>query len=391
MNIQFAKRMDNFQPGIFNVMDEKKKELLSQGREVYNLSVGTPDFPPAPHVRKALIEAADNPENFKYSLGDLPELTQAVQNWYSRRYGVELRKNEIMSVYGSQEGLTHIALTLCNPGDIVLVPDPGYPIFGIGPELCGAEVHTYPLRAENNFLPDLNAIPEEEARACRMMVVSYPANPIGKTAPKSFYEDLVDFARKYDIVIVHDNAYSEIIFDGREGISFLSIPGAKDVGVELNSLSKTYNLTGARISFVVGNPEIVKQFRTLRSQIDYGIFLPVQRAAIAALNGPQDCVIEQRKEYQRRRDALCGGLRSVGWNVPDSEGSMFVWAPIPPAWGTDDVKFCFDLLEKTGVILTPGSAFGAGGKGYVRMALVLPREKLQELTGIIGESKLFQS
>ena len=386
MNIQFASRMDSFQPGIFNVMDEKKKELLAQGREVFNLSVGTPDFHPEEFVINALIEAAKDPNNFKYSLGDLPELTQAVQGWYARRYGVKLAEDEIMSVYGSQEGLTHIGLTLCDPGDVVLVPNPGYPIFEIGPFLCGADIRYYDLLEENNFLPDLEAIPEETAKACKMMVVSYPANPIGKTAPRSFYEKLVAFAKKYDIVIVHDNAYSEIIYDGREGISFLSIPGAKEVGVEYNSLSKTYNLTGARVSFVLGNRDVVAKFKTLRSQIDYGIFLPIQHAAIAALNGPQEGVERQRAEYQRRRDALCGGFREIGWNVPDSEGSMFVWAPIPAKWEGDDVKFCFELLEKTGLICTPGSAFGPNGRGYIRMALVLPVEEIHRIIEAVQKS-----
>jgi LL-diaminopimelate aminotransferase len=309
-----------------------------------------------------------------------------VQGWYARRYGVELAEDEIMSVYGSQEGLTHIGLTLCDPGDLVLVPDPGYPIFEIGPFLCGAKIGYYPLVEENNFLPDLDAIPEETARACKMMVVSYPANPIGKTAPRSFYEKLIAFAQRYDIVILHDNAYSEIIYDGREGISFLSIPGAKEVGVEYNSLSKTYNLTGARVSFVLGNRDIVAKFKTLRSQIDYGIFLPIQYAAIAALNGPQEGVEAQRLGYQARRDALCGGFREIGWNVPDSEGSMFVWAKIPEAWQGDDVKFAFDLLEQTGLICTPGSAFGPQGKGHIRMALVLPPEEIQKAIQAVEES-----
>ena len=227
-------------------------------------------------------------------------------------------------------------------------------------------------------LPDLEAIPEDVARAAKMMVVSYPANPVCVAAPRSFYEKLVDFARTYNIIILHDNAYSEIIYDGREGLSFLSIPGAREVGVEYNSLSKTYNLTGARISFVLGNRQIVDKFRTLRSQIDYGIFLPVQAAAAAALNGPQDAVVRQREAYQARRDTLCGGLRSIGWNVPDSQGSMFVWAPIPAGYASSEA-FCFALLEKTGVLCTPGSAFGANGEGHVRFALTKPVEQLREV------------
>lgn len=389
MEFHFAKRMDLFQEGIFSQLDARRRELEQQGRKVYNLSVGTPDFPPAPHVMQALTEAASKPENWKYALSDRPELIEAVQGWYQRRYQVELEPAEIMSLYGSQEGLTHIGLAVCDPGDVVLAPNPGYPIFEMGPFLCGAKIVHYDLLEEKGYLPDLSAIPEETARAAKMMVVSYPANPICRTAPASFYEELIAFAKKYDIIILHDNAYSEIVFDGQEGRSFLSFPGAKDVGVEYNSLSKTYNLTGARISFILGNREIVSKFRTLRSQIDYGIFLPVQYAAVAALNGPQDGVERQRQEYQARRDALCGGFRSIGWNVPDSQGSMFAWAPLPEGY-TNSVEFCFELLERTGLLCTPGSAFGTLGEGHVRFAMVQPVEVIREIVAAVGESGIIQ-
>lgn len=382
MELRFAKRMESFQPGIFNVLNDKKNEMIRQGRQVYNLSVGTPDFLPDEHVMRAMRDACENPDNYKYSLGNLPALVDAVQGWYRRRYGVSLEREEIMSVNGSQEGIAHVALPLCDPGDLVLCPNPGYPIFEMGPWLCGAEIAYYDLLEENHYLPDLNAIPEEVARRAKVMVVSYPANPVCVTAPRSFYEQLVDFARTYNIIILHDNAYSEITYDGREGISFLSIPGAKEVGVEFNSLSKTYNLTGARISFVVGNREIIQNFSKVRSQIDYGIFLPVQLAAIEALNGPQDGVVARREEYQRRRDALCGGFRSIGWNVPDSEGSMFAWAPIPTHY-TDSVTFCMDLMERSGLICTPGSAFGSLGEGHVRFALVEPVEEMREIVAAV--------
>lgn len=383
MEFHFASRMDQLQPGIFNVLDEKRKEMEAAGRKVYNLSVGTPDFQPEPHVMEALVEAAKDPQNYKYALGDKPELIEAVQHWYQDCYGVTLQKDEIMSVYGSQEGLTHIGLAICDPGDVVLVPNPGYPIFEMGPWLCGAKIAYYDLLPENGYLPDLDAIDPELARAAKMMIVSYPANPACVAAPRSFYEKLIEFARKNDIIILHDNAYSKIIFDDHESLSFLSIPGAMDVGVEYNSLSKTYNLTGARISFVLGNREIVQKYRTLRSQIDYGIFLPVQMAAIAALNGPQDGVEKQRLAYQARRDALCGGFRSIGWNVPDSQGSMFVWAPIPEGYSSS-VEFCFTLLEKTGVLCTPGSAFGTLGEGYVRFALVKTPEEIREIVQAVA-------
>lgn len=382
MELHFAKRMESFQPGIFNVLNDKKNELLKAGRTVYNLSVGTPDFLPDENVMRAMQEACKDPDNYKYSLGNLPELVEAVQNWYQRRYGVALDPEEIMSVNGSQEGIAHVALPLCDPGDVVLCPNPGYPIFEMGPWLCGAEIAYYDLHEENHYLPDLDAIPEDLAKRAKMMVVSYPLNPVCVAAPRSFYEKLIAFAKKYNIIILHDNAYSDIIYDGREGISFLSVPGAKEVGVEFNSLSKTYNLTGARISFVVGNREIIQAFSKVRSQIDYGIFLPIQRAAVEALNGPQDGVKDRREEYQRRRDALCGGFRSIGWNVPDSEGTMFVWAPIPEYY-SDSVTFCMDLMERSGLICTPGSAFGSLGEGHVRFALVQPVEKIREIVAAV--------
>lgn len=382
MELHFAKRMESFQPGIFNVLNDKKNELLKAGRTVYNLSVGTPDFLPDENVMRAMQEACKDPDNYKYSLGNLPELVEAVQNWYQRRYGVALDPEEIMSVNGSQEGIAHVALPLCDPGDVVLCPNPGYPIFEMGPWLCGAEIVYYDLHEENHYLPDLDAIPEDLAKRAKMMVVSYPLNPVCVAAPRSFYEKLIAFAKKYNIIILHDNAYSDIIYDGREGISFLSVPGAKEVGVEFNSLSKTYNLTGARISFVVGNREIIQAFSKVRSQIDYGIFLPIQRAAVEALNGPQNGVKARREEYQRRRDALCGGFRSIGWNVPDSEGTMFVWAPIPEHY-SDSVTFCMDLMERSGLICTPGSAFGSLGEGHVRFALVQPVEKIREIVAAV--------
>lgn len=385
MKLNVAQRMEEFQPGIFNVLDERRQQRLAQGLPVYNLSIGTPDFLPDPHVVQALAQAASQPANYRYSLTELPELVEAVQHWYLRRYGVELEPEELMSIYGSQEGLTHIGWALCDPGDVVLVPNPGYPIFEMGPALCGAEIVHYPLKEENGYLPDLDGLDPELADRAKMMVVSYPANPVCVTAPDEFYHKLIAFAKAHNIIILHDNAYSDIIFDGRVGKSFLAYQGAKEVGVEYNSLSKTYNLTGARISFVLGNRQIIQTFRRLRSQIDYGIFLPVQYAAIAALNGPQDSVARNRAEYQARRDALCGGLRSIGWNVPDSQGSMFVWAPLPKGYH-NSVDFCFELLERSGLLCTPGAAFGQLGEGHVRFALVQPVPVMQEIVSAVAKS-----
>lgn len=384
MEIRTADRMAEFEEGIFQVLNEKKNELLEQGRKVYNFSVGTPDFPPAQHIIDAVCAAAAKPENYKYALADLPELTQAVIDRFADRYGVRLEKEEIMSVYGSQEGISHIGLALCDPGDVVLVPNPGYPIFAIGPSLAGAKLETYELTEQGQWLPDLEALSEAADRA-KLMLVSYPLNPICKCAPKEFYERLIPWAKEHELILIHDNAYSDIVYDGREGISILSVPGAKEVCVEFYSLSKSFNYTGARMGFLVGNREIVRSFQKLRSQIDYGTFLPVQYGAIAALRGPEEQIQKQRAEYQKRRDALCRGLSRIGWPVPDSEGTMFAWAKIPDGFASD-VDFVMALMEKTGVLCTPGSSFGSRGRGYVRFALVLPEEEIREAVRAVSES-----
>ena len=389
MSIQFAHRMKDYEAGIFQVLNEKKDEAERQGRTIYNLSVGTPDFPPAAHVVEAVVKASAKPENYKYALIDIPELIEAVQTRYKKRYGVTLQKDEIMSVYGSQEGIAHICLSLCDPGDVVLVPNPGYPIFGIGPSLAGAEVVTYDLKEEDHYLPDLDGMAEEVLARAKCMIVSYPLNPVCKAAPDEFYEKLIPWAAAHEILIIHDNAYSDIIYDGREGRSILRIPGAKETAVEFYSLSKSFNYTGARVSFLTGNKDVVACFKRLRSQIDYGTYLPVQYGAVAALNGSDQMVKDQCAEYQRRRDTLCGGLRRIGWPMEDSEGTMFAWAKIPAGY-TDDVAFVMELVEKSGVLCTPGSSFGTLGKGHVRFALTMPVEKIKEAVEAIAASGMIR-
>ena len=329
------------------------------------------------------MEASKDALNYRYSLGDTKELKGAVQRWYDRRYGVALNEDEILSVAGTQEGFAHVALTVCNPGDLVLVPNPGYPVFEVGPYLNDAVIGYYELDKNNHYMPMLDRIDEETAKKAKMIIVSYPLNPACTCADKKFYEELIEFAKKYNILVVHDNAYSEIEYDGRTGFSFLSIPGAKEVGIEFNSLSKTYNLTGIRISFALGNKEVIKKFKTIRSQFDYGTSYIVQKAAVAALDGPQEGVKKQCLEYQKRRDALCGGLNDIGWKVPYSEGTMFVWAPVPSGFKNSD-DFCMQMLENTGVLCTPGSAFGSRGEGHVRFALVLDTDTIKKAVGLIG-------
>ena len=384
--MKFANRMNQFGEGVFSRLAVMRKNRLAQGKEVYDLSIGAPNIPPTKRIMEVMAEAVMKPANYVYAINDTQQLLEAVAQWYKRRYDVELNpETEICSLLGSQDGLSHIALSILDPGDVMLVPDPCYPIFADGPRIAGAELYYMPLQKENDYVIQLQDIPEEIARKAKFMLVSYPNNPTAAMAPESFYHEVVAFAKKYDILIIHDNAYSDIIFDGAVGNSFFNTPGAMDVGVEFFSLSKSFNVTGARISFLVGRRDVVAAFKKLRGQIDFGMFLPVQKAAIAALTGPLDGVQRQCGEYQRRRDALCGGLRSIGWNVPDSHGSMFVWAPIPAKYAKS-MDFCLELVEKSGVLCTPGSSFGPLGEGYVRFALTLPPERIAEAVQSIKAS-----
>ena len=386
--MEFSKRLELFGPEIFAALNDRKVALEAEGRTLYNLSVGTPDFPTPPHIKQALVEAAAKDENWKYSLRDLPELLDAVCGYYVRRFGVEgLARENVMSFAGSQDGIGHLGLALCNDGDTVLLPDPCYPVFMTGARLGGAQPWFYKLTKENRFLPDVSSIPAEVAQKAKFMLVSLPANPVGSVGTPELYREIVDFCRDNDILLVHDNAYSDIIFDGVKGGSIFNIPGAREVAVEFFSLSKSFNVTGARISFLVGRPDVVAACKKLRTQIDFGMFLPIQYAAIAALTGPLDMVQRQCADYQARRDALCGGLRSIGWNVPDSHGSMFVWAPLPQG-RTDSMAFCMELIEKAGVICTPGASFGPSGEGYVRFALTLPVERIAQAVQAIADSGL---
>ena len=388
--MQFANRMKRFGTGVFSALAEVKKKEIAAGCRVIDLSVGTPNIPPAPHIMEALAKAAMEPKNYIYALSDTAELQNAAMEWYRRRYGVPLdAETEIASLLGSRDGLSHIALTIADEGDTVLVPDPGYPIFADGPALAGAELYYMPQKRENGYLIDLSAIPEDVARRAKLMVVSYPNNPTTSIAPPSFYRELVAFAKKYDIIVLHDNAYSELTFDGARCGSFLQYEGAKDVGVEFNSLSKTYGLAGARIGFAVGNREVVSALKTLKSNLDYGMFLPVQKAAAAALLGPQDCVETTRLAYQRRRDVLVGGLNEAGWKIDLPKATMFVWARIPDPYRSSET-FTMELLRRSGVLVTPGAAFGPSGEGHVRMALVQDEEVMREAVRAVAESGILK-
>ena len=384
--MEFSRRLDLFGPEIFAALNDKKVALEAEGRHLYNLSVGTPDFAPADYLKQALIDAAQDNENWKYSLRDLPEMLEAVCGYYKRRFNVDtITPDEVMSFSGSQDGIGHLGLALCNDGDLVLLPDPCYPVFMTGSKLGGAEPWYYKLTKENHFLPDVTSIPEDVARRAKLMLVSLPANPVGSIGTPELYAEIVNFCRKYDILLVHDNAYSDIIFDGAHGGSIFNTPGAGECAVEFFSLSKSFNVTGARISFLVGRRDVIAACKKLRTQIDFGMFLPIQKAAIAALEGPLDSVKEQCRQYQARRDALCDGLASIGWEKPNGKGTMFVWAKLPGK-RTDSMAFCMELMEKAGVIVTPGASFGPHGEGYVRFALVLPPEKIKEAVESIRTS-----
>jgi LL-diaminopimelate aminotransferase len=388
--MQFAKRMDRFGEGIFSRLLDIKRKRLENGQPVIDLSVGTPNIPPARHIMEALCSAAADERNYIYAINDQSSLLEAVSLWYKRRYAVTLDpRTEICSLLGSQEGLAHISLSVADEGDLVLVPDPCYPVFADGPLIAGARLHFMPQKKENGYVLRLEDIPEDTARKAKLMLVSYPNNPTAAMASDRFYEELVDFARKYDIVVLHDNAYSELVFDGKRCGSFLAFPGAKEVGVEFNSLSKTYGLAGARVGFCLGNEQVVSQLKRLKSNMDYGMFLPVQQAAIAAITGDQSCVETTRRAYERRRDILCGGFNSAGWSMQPPAATMFVWAVIPPHYGTSE-EFAMDMVQKAGVLVTPGSAFGPSGEGHVRMALVQEEEALKKAVQAVQESGILK-
>lgn len=387
--MQASQRLDRFGAEVFASLNNKLLALKAQGKTIYNMSVGTPDFKPYDHVVEALTQAAQNPEMWKYSLRDLPELKQAVCDYYERRFGVSgITPSMVQSCNGTQEGVGHLGLALLDPGDTILVPDPCYPVFEAGAKIADAKLEYYPLVAEHNYLPYVAGIDPEVADRAKYMIVSLPANPVGSVGTPEVYEEIIAFAREHDLLIVHDNAYSDIVFDGEPGGSFLQYPGALEVGVEFFSLSKSFNVTGARIGFLVGREDVVSAFAMLRSQIDFGMFFPIQKAAIACLNGPRDEVEAQRLKYQERRDALCDGLEDLGWERPNAHGSMFVWAKLPGG-RTDSMAFCEELMEKAGVVVTPGASFGPSGEGHVRMALVLPPDQIALAVEAIREAGLY--
>lgn len=379
-----AARMDGLASAIFTEIDALIQEEKRKGQDVITLSIGSPDMPPCEHVVEALTAAVGVRDTYGYTLSKgSPDFLATIADWYREKFAITLDpQTEVHSLLGSQDGLAHISLCLANPGDVVLVPDPGYPIYSAGPRIAGAEIYYMPLRPENQYLPDLTAIPSDILRRAKLMILNYPNNPLAAIAPREFFVEVVKLAKQHSFVVCHDFAYSELVFDGYRPDSFLSIPGAKEVAVEFHSLSKTYNMAGCRIGFLVGNAQVIALLGRLKSNIDYGIFAPIQAAAIAALRGPQDCVVAMAAAYQRRRDILVDGLAAFGWHIAKPKGSMFLWAPVPTQ--QTSYEFTVDLLCHTGVAVVPGIAFGQCGEGYVRIALVQSEERLREAVQRIG-------
>ncbi|WP_227938200.1 LL-diaminopimelate aminotransferase [Alkalihalobacillus deserti] len=388
MAITFSKKMNEFQTSIFNELAVYKKEKVDAGHEVIDLSIGSPDLSPPDYVMEELASHVKDPTLYKYSLDGTAELLQTISNYYTLQYDVDLSpESEVLMVMGSQDGLVHLPVVLANPGDIILVPDPGYTAYAAGIAMAGATPYLMPLTQENGYLPDLTLIPEGVRSKAKMMILNYPGNPIPTMATKEFFEDVVKFACENDVVILHDFAYSELYY-GEKPISFLSVDGAKEVGIEFNSLSKSFNMAGCRIGYVAGNSEVLEGLNRLKSNLDYGVFLPIQKAAIAALKYSSSFSDDLRATYKKRRDIFVEGLKSLGWKVDVPKASMFIWAKVPAPYSS--TEFAYKLIDNTGILTTPGVAFGTYGEGYLRISLVQHEDILQKAVENLRESGLFQ-
>ena len=373
-----AKRLDSLGASVFSEMDNLRRKLEQAGQNLINLSIGSPDRAPAIEIREILSQAVLDESQFGYTLTrGTADFRSACAEWYLDRFGVSLDpETEVLPLMGSQDGLAHIFLAYIDPGDLALLPDPGYPIYTAGLMLAGGKKVAMPLLEENGFLPALKQIDPELARKAKLMFLNYPNNPTAAVAPLSFFEDVVAFAKVNDLLICHDAAYSELAFEKYRPVSFLQVQGAKDIGIEFHSVSKTYNLAGARLGFVVGNSEVIKNLAQLKSNIDYGVFRPVLTAGAYALRSAHNSVEENRCAYERRRDVLIEGCALAGWKMPSPKGSMFIWAPVPTE--QDSVSFAIALAREAGVVVVPGVGFGEHGEGYVRVAMVQEESVLQE-------------
>jgi LL-diaminopimelate aminotransferase len=377
--ISRAQRLSTLPPYVFARLDELKARAREQGIDLIDLGMGNPDGAPPQPVIDAAIAALANPKNHGYPpFEGTASFRTAITNWYKGCYGVNLDPDsEALPLIGSKEGLSHLALAYVDPGDVVLVPSPSYPAHFRGPLIAGGKIHPLILKPENDWLIDLSTIPEEVARQAKILYFNYPNNPTTATAPREFFEEIVAFAHRYQILLVHDLCYAELAFDGYQPTSLLEIPGAKEIGVEFHTLSKTYNMAGWRVGFVVGNSDIIQGLRTLKTNLDYGIFAVIQTAAETALQLPDKYIKEVQERYRQRRDFLIRGLAELGWQIPLSKATMYLWIPTPVGMGS--TEFGLNVLQKTGVVVTPGNAFGEAGEGYVRISLITDCDRLSEV------------
>ena len=377
MNFQPSKKMSIFSPAIFGDLKAAAELKKATGAQVVDLSLGSPDLPPDERVRQALSEQSALASSYGYTLGGTKRFHEAVANYYKRRTGVIINPDtEILQTMGSQEGLVHLPFAFCDEGDYVLTTNPAYVAYDAGIKLAGAVPYYMPLLAENGFLPNLNEVPEDVLKKTKLLILNLPGNPVPAMPSETFFEEVVAFAKKYEIIVLHDAAYSEYYFTGDRPASFLTTPGAMEVGLEINSLSKSFSLAGARIAYFVGNAEMIKVIRELKSNLDYGTFGPIQEAAIVALDNGEEITDRLRAEFSKRHHALMNGLASLGWETTPSEGGMFVWAKYP--YDIDDIEFVFEVIKQAGVVMVPGSIFGTAGIGYVRLALVQKVELIEK-------------
>ncbi len=378
IKVELAHRVKSLPPYLFARIDQMKEEALKRGVDVIDISIGDPDLPTPEHIVKAMQKAVEKPENHKYpSYIGMYSYREAVARWYKRLYDVELDPgSEIISLIGSKEGIGHIPLAFVEPGDVVLCPTPAYPVYSIGTIFAGGTPYFMPLKEENSFFPDFSAIPEDVLNKAKMMFLNYPNNPTSASATEEFFKEAIELANKYNIIICHDAAYTEIFYDGKRPLSFMQIEGAKEVGIEFHSLSKTYNMTGWRIGYAVGNPEVIAGLGKIKTNIDSGVFQAIQEDSIVALDSDDSVLEEIRNIYQQRRDALYEGLKSLGIDAIKPEATFYLWTKVPQGYTSED--FTIFLLDKAGILGTPGNGFGEPGEGYIRFALTVSVERIME-------------
>ena len=376
--MKFARRIEQLPPYLFVEISRKIAQKRAEGIDVVTFAIGDPDIPTPSHILDRLQEASQDPPNHRYPESEgLPELRRAVAQWYEERFGVTLDPDkEILPLIGAKEGIGHAALCFIDPGDVALVPDPGYPVYSVGTMFAGGECHWMPLVEENQWLPDLKAIPSDVADRAKAMWLNYPNNPTGAIAGEDFFEEVVDFAKRHNVPVLHDAPYTEVAYDDYRPMSFLQAPGAKDVGIEFHSLSKSYNMTGWRIGMAVGNAEMINALMRVKSNLDSGIPQAIQHAAIEALQGPQDCIQEHNRIYQRRRDKVVATLRQIGLEVSVPRASLYVWAKLPPGWKSG--AFSALLIEEKAIVVTPGAGYGRYGEGYIRLSLTIADEQMEK-------------